>query len=98
MRFKTIFVMANILAPSNTKPLYCTAVLPLLLPSTFCPETNCLYLGPELTNLFFAVRVGVKPQGPFVPLCRDLPPDVSEVAAVPLSCLGAPPRRTCLEW
>jgi hypothetical protein len=40
------------------------------------------------------------PQGPWVTLWRHLvlPPDVSEAAAVPLSCLGAPPRRTRLEW
>jgi hypothetical protein len=92
--------MANILASSNTAPLDSAiiSVLPLLLHSTFCPEKNCLYLWPEMTDLFSAVRVGVRPQGPCVPLCRDLPPDVSEYADVPLSLLGVPPRRKCLEW
>jgi hypothetical protein len=55
-------------------------------------------LGPELTDLLFAVRVGVKTQGPCVLLCRDVPPDVSEAIAVSLSWLGVPPRMTCLEW
>jgi hypothetical protein len=93
--------MANILA-SNRAPLdsviiWCTTVTTIIL-STFCSQTDYLHLVPELTDLSFAVLVKVRPQGPWVPLCRDLPPDVSEAAAVPLSCLGAPPRRTCLKW
>jgi hypothetical protein len=57
-------------------------------------------LEPQLTDLLLAVRVGVRAQGPSVPLWLDLPlpRDVSEAAAVALRCLGAPPRRTCLEW
>jgi hypothetical protein len=46
------------------------------------------------------VRVGVRAQGPWVPLWQDLPlpSDVSEAPAVPLSRLGALPRRKRLEW
>jgi hypothetical protein len=48
-----------------------------------------LYLEPPLTDILLAVRVGVRAQGPSVPLWLDLPlpPGVSEAAAVVLCCL-----------
>jgi hypothetical protein len=53
-----------------------------------------------VTDLLSGVHVGVKSQGPWVLLWRDLLllPDVSEAAGIRLSCLGAPPRRTRIEW
>jgi hypothetical protein len=71
MRLKTIFVMAKILASSNTAPLDCHNLL--YYRTTFCPQTNCLHLEPELIELLSAVFVGVRPQGPWIPLWRDLP-------------------------
>jgi hypothetical protein len=93
MRFKTIFLMANSLASSNTALLdsviICFTTVTTIF--TYCPEKNSLHLKPELTDLISVVLVGVRPQGPRVPLWRDLPPDVPETAVVPLSCLGVTP-------
>jgi hypothetical protein len=89
MRFKTIFVIFTVFSSSDTVPLNSaqTAILQLLF-ATYCQEVNCLHLEPQLTDLLLAVCVGVRVQGPLVPLWLDLPlsPGVSEATAVALGC------------
>jgi hypothetical protein len=93
--------MTTILASSNTAPLNsvikCYTIVTTAL--NILSRGKRLHLGPELTDLMSTVRVWVRAQGPWVPLWQDLPlpRDMSE-AAVPLSCLGALPRTTRLEW
>jgi hypothetical protein len=76
--------MANILVSSNAAPLNSVLICCTSITTTFNISSRARTDWP----------VGVKPQGPWVPL----PLDVSEAAAVPLPFLGAPPRGTRLEW
>jgi hypothetical protein len=90
--------MSTIFSPSDTAPLKSVV--------NCCAAVNILNIlsGGKLdtfgapTDLLLAVRIGVKVQGPLVPLWLDLPlpPGMCEATAVALCYLRVLPRRTHL--
>jgi hypothetical protein len=79
-------VMANIITSSNTAPInaviiYCTTVT-----TTFniLSRGKLFVFGARTDWPAFCCSYWGEPQGPCIPLYPDLPPDVSESAAVPV--------------
>jgi hypothetical protein len=95
MKFKTVLVMAIILASSDAAPLNSCHNLPYCHYHYFQHFVQRHTVNIRSLNWLTCCLL-LRLQEPWVPLWWDLPlpPDVSEAAAVPLSCLGAPPQRT----